>query len=110
MKEAASKGVFGGAVYCNMSIWASFKSGIMTWDQCEATPSGAINHAVEYVGWGTTSSGVNYWIIKNSWGPLWGENGFMKLEMTDPTTTAKKAGACKSHVYIAYSTDTVRAT
>jgi cathepsin B len=32
--------------------------------------------AVEVIGWGTTDENVPYWIIKNSWGPDWGEGGY----------------------------------
>ena len=35
-------------------------------------------HAVEMVGWGI-DSGTAYWIIKNSWGPTWGESGYFRI-------------------------------
>ena len=37
------------------------------------------NHAVSVVGYGT-EDGEDYWLIKNSWGTWWGDNGFMKLK------------------------------
>jgi len=35
-------------------------------------------HAVRIVGWGT-EDGVDYWIVANSWGQLWGEGGFFRI-------------------------------
>ena len=40
-------------------------------------------HAVEIVDYGTTSSGVNFWVIKNSWGRNWGENGYIRIRRGD---------------------------
>ena len=35
-------------------------------------------HAVEILGWGIENN-INYWIIKNSWGTKWGENGYFRM-------------------------------
>ncbi|XP_028111031.1 senescence-specific cysteine protease SAG39-like, partial [Camellia sinensis] len=34
-----------------------------------------LDHAVTIIGYGATSDGTKYWLVKNSWGSGWGENG-----------------------------------
>ena len=40
--------------------------------------SGIVNHNVLIVGYNTLAP-VPYWLIRNSWGPDWGDSGYMKL-------------------------------
>jgi len=53
-------------------------------DDCDPT---TLDHAVLIVGYGTdSSSGTPFWIVKNSWGQSWGENGYFRI--------VKGSGAC----------------
>uniref|UniRef100_A0A6U6MSF1 Uncharacterized protein n=1 Tax=Zooxanthella nutricula TaxID=1333877 RepID=A0A6U6MSF1_9DINO len=51
-----------------------YKKGIF--DTCPK--NGVVNHAVEMTGYGSENN-VNYWTFRNSWGPMWGESGYMRI-------------------------------
>ena len=38
-------------------------------------------HAVVIVGWGA-EKGIPYWLVQNSWGTHWGEQGFVRIKRT----------------------------
>lgn len=54
--------------------FGAYKKGV--YDKCTKTST---NHAVVTVGWGT-ENGVDYWLIKNSWGTWWGDQGYIKVK------------------------------
>jgi len=74
-----------------MDGWQTYHSGVKT--QCSGSQ---IDHGVAIVGFGT--QGVDYWIVRNSWGLGWGESGYIRLKrgvdcdlLTSLTTTATSA-------------------
>lgn len=64
------------AINIDASEWHSYESGIFT--GC-AQDNVDINHVVQLVGYGTTHEGQDYWTVRNSWSPTWGENGKLDL-------------------------------
>jgi cysteine peptidase B len=61
------------SIAVDATSWQSYTSGIMT--NCI---SQQIDHGVLIVGF-DSSNNPPYWIIKNSWAPSWGEDGYMRL-------------------------------
>jgi len=53
----------------------NYKSGVYDSKQCKSGPMD-VNHAVLAVGYNSTSAGVPYYIIKNSWGTSFGIQGY----------------------------------
>jgi len=55
--------------------WKNYRSGVLTPAQCK--PERAY-HAPQIVGWNLVPPN-NYWIIRNTWGADWGENGYIRM-------------------------------
>ncbi len=58
------------------SGWGSYESGVFSGCSVNAT----IDHGIQIIGYGHDSElNVDYWLIRNSWNPAWGENGFIRI-------------------------------
>jgi len=61
------------SVGVDATLWQFYFGGIFS-VICGKT----LNHGVLLVGYGE-HNGKEYWLIKNSWGPSWGEKGYIRL-------------------------------
>ena len=56
--------------------FAAYSEGVFNENDADAQ----INHAVALVGWDDSQGTNGVWILRNSWGSWWGEDGYMRIE------------------------------
>jgi cathepsin L len=72
------------AITVAASEWVDFENGVF--DGC--VKDADLDHGVQLVGYGTDSgSGTDYWLVRNSWGGAWGEQGYIRIKRF-PTSDA----------------------
>lgn len=74
-EKVAQYGVASVSISAGNTPFMSYTGGILDDDQCSWF---AIDHAVACVGYGA-EDGVEYWIVRNSWGTSWGEQGYVRM-------------------------------
>lgn len=75
--NAMQKEIFNrGPIACTIDAGpiVKYTSGIATQE------SFMTDHVVSVVGWGTDSTEGLYWIVRNSWGEYWGEQGYVRVK------------------------------
>lgn len=80
------------AVAAGNKYFQTYSSGILTSTECPTE----IDHAILAVGYGEEDS-VFYYIVKNSWGSSWGEDGYIKIE-----ATVDGVGICGVNQYVVW--------
>lgn len=83
MTAVATKGPV--SITVDASTWSTYAGGI--YDGCNQE-SPELDHGVQLVGYGT-EDGQDYWLVRNSWGPAWGEKGYIRI-----ARTSDEAGRC----------------
>lgn len=92
---------------CVDNGWYSYSGGVYsaTANEC----NGYTNHQIILIGW---NDATQSWILRNSWGSYWGENGYMRITY-DPGGSTSRVGEGTSWVQspkISQSTSTALTT
>ena len=99
LAAAVAKGPVSIAIEADKPAFQHYQSGVLDSTACGTK----LDHGVLIVGYGTDSaSGEDYWTVKNSWGPTWGEQGYIRIEKGD--SSAK--GVCGINMQPVYPTAT----
>ena len=78
MKAALAQQPLSVSIEADTYVFQTYKSGVLNSTKCGTQ----LDHAVLAVGYGS-ENGQEYWLVKNSWGTTWGENGYIKLAIVD---------------------------
>jgi C1A family cysteine protease len=80
LAAAVSKHPVAIAIEADTRYFQSYSGGILDSTACGTS----LDHAVEIIGYGS-QNGVDYWIVRNSWGSSWGEDGYVRIKKTSST-------------------------
>ena len=78
MKAAVVQQPVSVSIEADRSVFQQYTSGVFSSADCGTNT----DHATLVVGYGTDAYG-EHWIMKNSWGTSWGEDGYMRLAIVD---------------------------
>jgi len=86
LKGAVAQQPVAVAIEADTRYFQSYSSGILTSSSCGTN----LDHGVLIVGYGS-ENGIKYWLLKNSWGTTWGDEGYVKIARSD---SINDAGIC----------------
>lgn len=95
LMSAVQLGPVAAGIEANQPCFQSYHSGVVT-----GTCDSDLNHGIAVVGYGTDSDlKLDYWLVKNSWGPSWGEDGYVRLQRGKHGWSAGECGILKQASY-----------
>lgn len=75
-ERVAWHGVASATISASSSEFQLYSGGILDNPSCKS--SDKLDHSVAVVGYGA-ENGIDYWIVRNSWGMSWGEKGYVRM-------------------------------
>ena len=94
LKEAVARGPVSVAIDAETTIFQFYSGGVVSSTKCGKE----LDHGVLVVGYGQENS-VPYWLVKNSWGNQWGENGYIKIERSESNSDPGVCGIAMQPSY-----------
>ena len=80
MKPAVATTSVAISIDAGSTVFHMYSGGVLDSTDCGIST----NHAVAIVGYGTDEdSGLEYWLVRNSWGSSWGVDGYIKISITE---------------------------
>lgn len=79
LKESLTHGPTSVNIDAESVVFQLYSGGVLDSSRCGT----GIDHAVLAVGWGVDDTAGEYWIVKNSWGTTWGDEGYVKIAAVD---------------------------
>ena len=90
MKAAVAKQPISVLIEADRSVFQMYNGGIFDSSACGTN----LDHATLVVGYGS-ENGQEFWIMKNSWGTEWGEDGYIRIATSDDSI-----GVCGTNQYV----------
>ena len=90
LREAIAKQPVSVVIQADQRVFQFYQSGVITSNCGEE-----LDHAVLAVGYGTTNEGIDYFMVKNSWGTSWGKDGYVYIGADDNSNAQNDgSGVC----------------
>ncbi len=79
LKTAVAVGPVSVGIEADSFVFQFYNSGIINSPDCGTD----LDHGVTVVGYGVDSIKGEYYIVRNSWGPTWGDKGYVNIAIKD---------------------------
>ena len=95
LQEAVANQPVSIAIEADTRVFQFYSGGVITDTSCGTN----LDHGVLIVGYGE-EDGNYYWLVKNSWGPEWGDNGYVKILRDNSTNSEGVCGIAMQPSYV----------